>query len=423
MLSNSPSPTTARRILHVVTWLNRGGIETWLIRFIRKAHERGDFHVDVLCRGLNEGVLANQARDLGADVISLPMARASRANARHLADVLLERRYELVHSHVNAHNALAVKAAKLAGIPSVVMYHNENLFAQHDQVAGVLKRLAAKVYVNQALRYGVSNADCVTAVSSAVREVICKSVPGDAEKVRVVYLGTDWAEDLSQYQRSEIRARVFGVDQATPVIIHVGSFTRQKNHEGVLAAFAALRRLGRLAHLVLVGDGPRWNEVQALVMSHGFSSDISLLGSRDDVGELMQAADLFFLPSFHEGLPITMMEAFAADLPVVASDIPSIREALGPDYPHLLSAPDREQELARSLAAVLDNPALANSMAEIGQERFKQLFSIDASYQRLASIYGDLLSAEQRISEYADFPTKLAAVGTDRSATDYLQGS
>jgi Glycosyl transferase 4-like domain len=109
-----------KKVLHVVTWMNRGGIETWLVRFIRQANLHGEFQVDVVCRADQSGALAHKAEELGAKVTVLPMKLATRSNVTKLARFLQAEKYDLVHSHVNAHNSLAVKAAKYAGIPSVL---------------------------------------------------------------------------------------------------------------------------------------------------------------------------------------------------------------------------------------------------------------------------------------------------------------
>ncbi len=143
---------------------------------------------------------------------------------------------------------------------------------------------------------------------------------------------------LTSQERAELRKKTFLANDDAKVVLHVGSFTHQKNHAGIISTFELLHQTCPQARLVLVGSGPLFPEVQARISNSPAKEAIRVLGSRSDVEKLMQAADLFFLPSFHEGLPIVLMEAFSAGLPVVASHIPSLVEAMGGETSNLAVA-------------------------------------------------------------------------------------
>ncbi len=138
-----------RRVLHLVTWLNQGGIETWLIRYLEIANKSGQWQADVLCRGRNTGQLADHAKSLGAGVFHLPLASPTRRNAHRLAEFLTNQRYDVLHCHLNSLNALAIEAAKLANVPVVAMYHNERLYPQRSGIVANITRPLLRWYTNR----------------------------------------------------------------------------------------------------------------------------------------------------------------------------------------------------------------------------------------------------------------------------------
>jgi glycosyltransferase involved in cell wall biosynthesis len=123
-----------------------------------------------------------------------------------------------------------------------------------------------------------------------------------------------WNPDVRQRIRGELRL------EDAFVVGHVGRFAYQKNHAYLLQAFAAMRRRIPNARLLLVGEGVLFDETRAQVERLGLAGDVIFYGASYDVGGLMQAMDLFALPSHFEGLPVSGVEAQAAGLPVLFSD-------------------------------------------------------------------------------------------------------
>ncbi len=397
------------RVLHLVTWLNQGGIETWLVRYLKIVNSSQLWHADVLCRGENEGQLADEARTAGAEVFHLPLSSPSTRNAHRLADFLSKHRYDIVHCHLNALNALVVQAGKLADVPVVAMYHNERLYPQRSGLFARIARPVLSRYAEWLIRYSVRNASYVAPVSRAVMAELERIQGSPISQSSVLYLGTREITPLMPGERDRLRATVFQVEEGTKVVLHVGSFTHQKNHLGVIEAFEKLHQNNSLTRLVLVGTGPLFQEIQSRASQSAAKEAIRILGPRTDVEKLMQAADLFFLPSFHEGLPIVVMEAFAAGLPVVGSRIPSLVEAMGGETSSL-AAPTDSAELARRLENVLTNELVAADLRELGNRRYRSDFSLTASTDRIHQVYSQLLSCSK-----TDHPAMTSAKETVRT--------
>ncbi len=383
--------TSKRKVLHLVTWMNQGGIETWLLRYLGIANSSDSWHADILCRGKDEGRLADAARQLGAKVDHLPFANNSDASVAKLANYLKVNRYDIVHGHLNALNSVVVKAAKMARVPVLAMYHNERLYPQRSGLLHSLSLPLVKFYTDRLVRYSTRNADFIAPVSHAVLHELERINRGTMSNSAVIYLGTPEASVQTKEQRRHIREAVFKVGEKEKIVLHVGSFTNQKNHFGIVDAFVKVHARHPEARLVLVGSGNLVPKVQSRADNSSAKDAIQFLGLRSDVEQLMLASDVFFLPSFHEGLPIVVMEAFAAGLPVVGSRIPSLVEAMGGITFSLAPATDHDS-LASILSRVLSDATFADQLRAIGHERNRCDFSLSASTERLHKAYLQLLN-------------------------------
>jgi len=157
-------------------------------------------------------------------------------------------------------------------------------------------------------------------------------------------------------------------------IFTVARFTPQKRHATLLLALARLHRSGTPARLRLAGTGPLQDRLQRLTARLGLSAFVDFLGHRDDVPELMAEADVLALPSAFEGLPLVALEAMAAGLPVVATDIGGTREALGPGHAWLVP-PGNSKALASALADALGNAGKRRAVAAAQTDRFAARFT------------------------------------------------
>ncbi|MDT7538081.1 MAG: hypothetical protein QOI82_1666 [Actinomycetota bacterium] len=174
---------------------------------------------------------------------------------------------------------------------------------------------------------------------------------------------------------------------AEPVqLLCVGNLIAYKGHSNLLAALAQLRSP---VHLDIAGEGPERDRLQLAAEQRGL--DVSLLGARRDVAVLLQSADVFVLPSLEEGMSNALMEAMAAGLPIVATDVGGNREVLG-DTGVLCRAGD-PADLARTLQGLLDDPEGARAMGCTARRRAEERFRVDAFAEAHVTLYRRLLEA------------------------------
>lgn len=171
-----------------------------------------------------------------------------------------------------------------------------------------------------------------------------------------------------------------------PVILCVGRFTAQKRHRRLLGALARLRRDGSPAKLWLAGSGPLEPLLRRSAARLGIAGAVVFLGQRDDVPALMARADVLALPSAFEGLPLVVLEAMAAGLPVVASAIGGTIEALGPDHPWLVAS-GRSRDFASALSDALSHPLRRQAVATRQTRRQAEQFGADRMALDTANFY------------------------------------
>jgi glycosyltransferase involved in cell wall biosynthesis len=180
--------------------------------------------------------------------------------------------------------------------------------------------------------------------------------------------------------RAATRAAL-GVSANAPLLLCVGRFTPQKDQRTLVRAVRALEGV----RLLLAGDGP---ERDACVAEAKGCERIAFLGRRNDVGDLMAAADLLVLPSRFEGLPLVLLEAMAVGLPIVATRIESALEALGPDHPWL-AAPGDVAGLAGAIAAAIATPP--DPIAAAGRRRYRRAYTAERMTSDTAALYRRVL--------------------------------
>jgi glycosyltransferase involved in cell wall biosynthesis len=370
----------ALRILHLVSSFQVGGMEQFVLRIA--AHQRQQGH-RVTIMGLRGGPLLDQARHLGVEAVVLEGGKAGRV-ARALA-AIARRRPVIAHAH-NPSSLSYALLAKLSVRARVVM-------TRHGQEAKSMRRSAQWRHL-----------DAIVAVSQAVAASMQAKHANLASRVTIIPNGVHLAG--GSRPRGEVRAELGLAGPPSPapasmtgvgplaassgpdiVGIVVARLDRLKGHECLLRALAILRDQQRALTMLLVGDGPERVSLEGLAQQLDLGSDrLRFLGYRSDVSDLLSAADLFVLPSLTEGLPLSVLEAMAHALPVVATPVGGIPEVITDGQDGLLVPVNQPEELARVLSELLDDPARRQSLGETGYRHVRDRFS----FERMAGEYEEL---------------------------------
>jgi glycosyltransferase involved in cell wall biosynthesis len=177
--------------------------------------------------------------------------------------------------------------------------------------------------------------------------------------------------------------------QQPPRLIMVARFNEQKDQTTLLKAIAQLK--DDSIHLNLVGSGPSLESCKALAKSLGIENQVSFLGDRRDVPDLLAQSQIFILSTHYEGLPISILEAMRAGLPVVATSVNGIPEEVVDGKTGLLAPHQDVKALANALHILTNSPEIRQQMGKESREKFEQEFTVDRMITEIRAIYEEII--------------------------------
>jgi glycosyltransferase involved in cell wall biosynthesis len=287
---------------------------------------------------------------------------------------LRRERIDLVHSHEFAMNVYAGAAARLAGLPTLATLHGRHWATEAPRRARayrVLRRLGMRI----------------VAVSQDLAGFLADRLELPADAIEVVYNGIELAPVPEASEREKLRAAVraeLGLARDAELALAVGNLYPVKDHATLLRA----ARLRPSLAVAIAGRGAEEAPLRRLAAELGITERVRLLGLRDDVARLLAAADVFVQPSRSEGLPLAILEAMAAALPVVATAVGGIHEAVLEGETGTLVKPGEPAVLATALAGVLDAPGRSRLLGAAGRARVEREFSVARMAGRYRELYG-----------------------------------
>ncbi len=227
------------------------------------------------------------------------------------------------------------------------------------------------------------------AITEAVKGSTIETMGIPAERITVVHRGRSRARlgHPSRARRETARATL-GVSSDHRLLVNVGRQEFQKGQRFLLEAVAALRSEHPGLRLVIAGrEGAVSRELSDLLRTHELMDRVEILGHVSHVEELLAAADLFVFPSLFEGLGGAVLEAMAMGLPIVASDLPPVREVVEPDGNASLVDPGSSTALARAITSLIDDSGRMERYGRRSRELFDQRFTLDRSVDGMADLY------------------------------------
>lgn len=362
-------------IVHVVESLDVGGLERVVLSLADWQRSRGD-RSDIVCL-FHEGALAAQSRAAGIPVSSINKKPGIDVGAiwslrRHL----VERRPDVVHTHNAAAHYYAAAAVTGLGPGRLIN-------TRHGMGASTGARRQMLLY-----RAALNGTQRVVTVCAAARDRFVETRQIPASKASVIPNGTAVAQMQPRSTLAKHRLlAALGRPLETVLVGVVGRLSAIKNHELLFDVMRRLRAIDRCVDLVVIGDGERRSHLEARVQELALASCVHFLGMRNDVNQLLSALDVFALSSTSEGYSLALVEAAAAALPIVATDVGGNREIVQHDRSGLLVASQDASAMAASLARLVDDPALRERMGAQARQWALQNGSIDAMGAAYRALY------------------------------------
>ena len=331
------------RVARLITWVPVGGIERRLVSVLPRLRER-DMEVRVFC--LRErGPLAEELERWGIKVELVPMkSRLHPPSLLRLKRALKEYAPDVVHSHMYRANVPGTIAARGANVPAIfAQVHNVDTWETPRQ------RMVDKWLCRW--RTGTIG------VSKAVVKDIQANLNQPPQKTPLLYNGCDSGRFRPDGEMRERTRRDLGIDENLVVALVPARLHPQKAPMETLKAFStALDSGARRAVLVFAGDGPEREEIERAVKAIGLEQRVLILGKRDDMPELYNAADVVVLSTLKEGFSNAIVEALCCGKPVIAANVGGNAEALEGGKVGWLHEAGDQDTFASQLRAALVNP-------------------------------------------------------------------
>ena len=364
------------KVLQIVGGLHRAGTETWLLQVARRL-DRSAIAMDFLVHGEERGAYEEELRDLGCHIVRTPMPAQWPAYVRCVGRAIDRGGYDIVHSHLQHFSGLTTFLASRRGVPTRIVH--SHLDTPPGSSQGLL---ATYPWAMQRLirRYATHR----IAVS---------------QRAAIALFGADWWQqpntavmscgiDLSPFLEPPaiaLRASL-GLRPEALVIGHVGRFVEQKNHEFLVAVAAEVMKQDPRAQLLLVGDGPLVPRIEQACIDRGIRGRTVFAGSRPDVAELLKAAiDVLVFPSRYEGLGLAVVEAQAAGVPCVISDVVPPEVEVLPELIHWQSL----DEPPSAWAASVERAQRRHGARECAKRVWATGFNIERSVAWLKRLYSE----------------------------------
>lgn len=363
------------RIVHTITKSERGGAQVYVLSLIR--HQIASGHEVYLFAG-NIGFLTEEAECIGAKVVVCEeIIHPIRPWHDIRAVAKLVRRLErlspdLVHAHSSKAGLLARYACHKTRLPCLFTAHGWAFSEGVPQLRRLIAWLAEKVCA------GLGNT--IVNVSTYDRDLALRCQVGHSSQHRVIHNGIpDLLQDTSPKTPKK----------TTPIIVMVARFSAQKNQALLIQAFAKLKPP---VNLCLIGGGPLKASCVELAQELGVVERIDFVGDSNQVNKLLAQADVFVLTTHYEGLPLTIIEAMRARLPVVANAVGGIPELIKDGVTGVLLHTPTPEAVADALKNLLDNPERAKQMGQRGRERYLRHFTEQQMLDKLDALYAEILA-------------------------------
>jgi glycosyltransferase involved in cell wall biosynthesis len=304
------------RILHVVGKLDRGGAETWLVQVLRHI-DRKKYQMDFLVHTTYAGAYDEEVRSLGARIIPCLSYTNPMSYARTFLRILRQYGpYDVVHSHVHHFSGYVMLLAAMGGV-RVRISHGHTARLMRESARTCRRRAYDATMRHLVARF----ASAGIAVSQDSADALFPRDWRNSPKWSVLYTGIDLSPFGQPADRDEIRGEL-GIPSHAVVVGHVGRFVPEKNHSFFVEIAREFAQIEDRAFFLLVGDGELRPVAESQVQSLGLQERFKFTGVREDIPRLMMGAmDILLLPSRFEGIPLTVLEAQAAGLPCLISDV------------------------------------------------------------------------------------------------------
>lgn len=374
-----------KRVLHVVSDMHRGGAETMIMNLYRNI-DRSKLQFDFICHykkgdtdGLNKRAdYYDEIETLGGRVFKIPSLGTSNPIEYTLnikKAISKNGPFKAIHVHTNKQSGFALLGARLAGIRNRIVHSHITEWDNFN-----------KIYISTLKFIMKSNANkyCACGVDAGVNAFDIKDI--DNSEVNLLKNAID-INNFINVDRSTVNKlkHQLDINDETKIIGHIGRFSEQKNHKFIIQLAKELKRNNRDFVILLIGTGPLVNEIKRLIRENNLSSNVKILGVREDIDILMNLFDVFILPSLYEGLPLVSIEAQAAGNRCIVSN--TVTNEIDMGLGLVKQLPIDNESLEEWESGIFDEQSIELSKKEILEKITLKGYNVKQNVNRLYELY------------------------------------
>ena len=377
-MSSSPPSSRRLKVMLLVPTLDQSGAEKQLVLLAcQLPTDEFDVHVVALTRS---GPLAKELADHGVRLTVLGKKwKFDPFTFWRLRKLIQSEQPDILHTWLFAPNAYArlIVGRRMSHRPKIVV---------SERCVDVWKS-GWQLWLDQKL---IGRTDRLIGNSHAVAEFY-RSIGYPADILRVIHNGISIPENFTT-DREALLAEL-EIPVGSPVIGFIGRMARQKRGEDIVFAMALVAILRPDAHLLMIGEGPERDKLMKFARDIGIDNLVRFTGHRADAAKFLSVMDVFWLASDFEGLSNSLMEAMAAGVPCIASDIPPNRELVVDGETGFLVRVGDRVGFQQFTDRLLSDAELARRMGDSGRERMRREFSIDSMVDAHAKLYREFVTS------------------------------
>jgi L-malate glycosyltransferase len=365
------------KILQIIDLLQWGGAQKMQV-FLAEQLSSHDVELTVASLNASNGSpVPEYLRQRGVRVVVFPFPKfLSLRSFWGLFNFIRREKFDLIHMHLTYANIFGTLIGRLTGTPVIASLRTAGYDPRYHRP---LRQFIETVVV----KYGAQR---IMANGYAVAESGRKRFA--PREIDVLVNAIDLPAPLSNRERRTLRSELTG-DPSRPIVISVGRLDLPKGFPDLIRSFVTVQRINPRAALVIAGDGPMDEELDALVKELHLEGTVFLLGQRNDVSRLLEAGDLYVSSSHWEGLPVSILEAMASGLPILATEVGDIPRLVVTEA-GVLIPPHQPERMAEEIVSLLARPDALEKMGAAAREHIRQNYSPSMWVHKLLSLYASV---------------------------------
>ena len=358
--------------------MDRGGAETMIMNVYRKI-DKEIFQFDFLCMSDQKGAYEEEIKEKGGEIYRI-LPPQERGYLKHIFDIIKickKNRYDVIHVPTQFHSGIVCLAAFLAHVPIRIVHSHSA-----GEKGGGIKRKIYKFICRRLINIFATNK---IACGEKARDFLFGNNDRTKKQVLILKNGIDIEEFayVPTYEIEKLKKEI-NIKKDEILLGHIGRFEKVKNHIFFIKIAKELKKEGMKFKILLVGDGSLKESIEKEIKRNKLEENFVLVGSREDVPIIMNAIDIFVMPSLYEGFPMTLIEAFASGTYCVVSDNVSKETAIVEENIEFLKLNENISEwkeaIKRGLNVEVDKEKIIRTLKEKG-------FDVNVTVKELEKIY------------------------------------